>query len=95
MHDVRLRYNPFCSLVAPVLAYGCEVWSAYTLASIITQASAWGVGSALIGKSVHTAFLRDTLQVPQSATVVIMMSEVGATPLLHAWAKQLVEQGGV
>ena len=90
IHNVRIRCNLFRSLVAPVLAYGCEVWGAYTLAHVGTQANAWGVGRALPGESVHKAFLRDTLQVPQSATVVMMMSEVGATPLLHAWAKQLL-----
>lgn len=90
IHNVRARCNLFRTLVAPVLAYGCEVWSVYTLASVGTQANAWGVGSALLGEAVHKAFLRDTLQVPLSTTIVMMMSEVGATPLLHAWAKQLV-----
>ena len=90
IHNVRIRCNLFRSMVATVLAYGCEVWGAYTLAHVGTQANAWGVGRALPGESVHKAFLRDTLQVPQSATVVMMMSEVGAKPLLHAWAKQLL-----
>jgi hypothetical protein len=60
--------------------------------SIGTQACAWGTGSALLGESVHKAFLRDTLQVPQSTTctVVLMMSEVGARPLAQAWANQLI-----
>jgi hypothetical protein len=90
IHNVRIRCNLFRSLVAPVLAYGCEVWGVYALASIGTQACAWGTGSALLGESVHKAFLRDTLQVPQSTTTVLMMSEVGTKPLAHAWAKQLI-----
>jgi hypothetical protein len=90
IHNVRIRCNLFRSLVAPVLAYGCEVWDVYALASIGTQACAWGTGSALLGESVHKAFLRDTLQVSQSTTTVLMMSEVGTKPLAHAWAKQLI-----
>jgi hypothetical protein len=90
IHNVRIRYNLFLSIVAPVLSYGCEVWGAYALANIGSQANAWGTGSALHGESVHKAFLRDTLQLPQSATLVMMMSEVGAKPMAHAWAKQMV-----
>ncbi len=89
IHNVRLRYNLFRTLVATVLAYGCEVWSVYELARIATQESAWGVGSKLLGENVHKAFLRDTLQVPKSACVILMMTEVGAVPLMHAWAKQM------
>jgi hypothetical protein len=86
--------GPVCkihpSLVAPVLSYGCEVWGLYALASIGTQTCAWGAGNALLGESVQKAFLRDSLRVSQSATVVLMMNEVGNRPLAHAWAKQLV-----
>ena len=89
IHNVRLRYNLFRSLVAPVLAYGCEVWSVYELARVTTQASAWGMGSKLLGEKAHKAFLRDTLQVPQSACTAMVMSEVGASPMLHAWARQM------
>jgi hypothetical protein len=67
IHDVRIRCKLFRSVVAPVLAYGCEVWGAYALASIGTQACAWGAGGALLGESVHKAFLRGTQQVRQSA----------------------------
>jgi hypothetical protein len=89
IHNVRLRYNLFRSLVATVLAYGCEVWSVYELARIATQESAWGMGSKLLGENVHKTFLRDTLQVPKSACIVLMMSEVGAAPMMHGWAKQM------
>jgi hypothetical protein len=73
-----------CTLVAPVLAYGCEVWGVYALASIGTQACEWGTDRALLGESVQKAFVRGTLQVPLSTTVVLMKSEVGTKPLVHA-----------
>ncbi len=56
----------------------------------VARTGEWGTGSALLGEAVHKAFLRDTLQVPQSTTVVLMTSEVGAKPLAHAWPEKLI-----
>ncbi len=44
----------------------------------------WGTDRALLGESVQKAFVRGTLQVPLSTTVVLMKSEVGTKPLVHA-----------
>jgi hypothetical protein len=94
IHNVRLRYKLFQSLVVPVLSYGCEVWSVYSLARISTQAYAWGMGTGrkavAKGEAVHKTFLRDTLQVPRSTSIAMMMSEVGTSPLMHAWARQML-----
>jgi hypothetical protein len=91
IHNVRLLYNLFRALVAPVLAYGSEVWSVYELASSTTQGPPLGTDNKLLGERVHKAFLRDTLQVPatMATCTAMLMSEVGAVPLAHIWAQQM------
>jgi hypothetical protein len=73
--------NHFRATMAPVLA--CKHLE---LANLTTQSTAWGTGSKLLGERVNKAFLRDTLQVPQSTCIARMMSELGAVPLIHSCA---------
>jgi hypothetical protein len=97
IHNAKIQGNLFCSLVAPVLNYGCEVWGVYAALKMCqtptpragspsARQPTWGdQGTA---ETFHRNFFRHLLGVRTTASGAAVLLECERAPVMHSWVSQ-------
>jgi hypothetical protein len=97
IHNAKIQGNLFCSLVLPVLNYGCEVWGVYAAlnmcqtpppraGSAAARPANWGdQGTA---ETFHRRFLKHLMGVRSSVSGAALLLECERAPVMHSWVSQ-------
>jgi sorting nexin-29 len=78
-----VRCNLFNALVAPVLAYGCEVWGVYHMYALMTAGNKWGDSGP--AEELHRSYLTRVFGVRKTTPSVCLLDSTGRQPIAHQW----------